>query len=191
MASIHQKRDSIQRHEAAFADRLSAAVIERPKLSVWMILIPIIFVSYFSQLRRYAQGRKEFTKNYLQSKQQALDLAFEALASGAESDIDHLARLTDVPDDIRPLQAEVQKVLVGHFLALLRADGEAYDALVRAAYSDRTAYLLFLNRLNKAENAVYASLTAKLTEEGASSIVATVERESERLRRREAERVFP
>jgi hypothetical protein len=51
--------------------------------------------------------------------------------------------------------------------------------------------LLFLNRLNKAENAVYASLTAKLTEEGASSIVATVERESERLRRREAERVFP
>jgi hypothetical protein len=125
------------------------------------------------------------------SKQGALDAAFHALDSGAEPDIDRLALLSDVPDDIRPLQAGVLNLLIEHFLGLLRADGDDYDALVRSAYRDRTAYLLFLNRLNKTENEVYAALTPRLPEEGVSNAVERVEHESERLRRREAERIFP
>lgn len=191
MTSTEQKRDIIRRHEAAFAELLSAAVIERPKLSVWMILIPIIFIQHFSELRRYSQGRRQFADNYLQNKQQALDLAFHAINSGKESDIDSPAGLSDVPVDIRPLRADVQKVLARHFLGLLQADGADYDDLVRSAYRDRTAYLLFLNRLNKAENALYAALTGTIADEGASGVVEKMAREAEQLRRREAERIFP
>jgi hypothetical protein len=191
MASIKEKLDIIHRHEADFADALSVEAIERPKLSVWMILIPIVFVWYAYQLQRYAGGRKEFAKHYLLSKQRALDEAFHALDSGMKPDTEHLARLTDLPDDIRPLQAGVLNLLVEHFLGLLRADGDDYDALVRSMYRDRTTYLIFLDRLNKMENEVYAALTAKLTEDGASNAVEIVKRESERLRRLEAERIFP
>lgn len=191
MASIREKHDIIQVHETAFADTLSASIIARPKLSVWMILIPIMFVWFFYQFRRYAEGRREFTKHYLLSKQRALDEALHALDSGTEPDIGHTAGLSDLPEDVRPLQAVVQNVLVGHFLGLLRADGDDYEALVRSAYRDRSAYLLFLNKLNKTESAVYSALTARMTEEGASNAVEAVVRESERLRRQEAERIFP
>jgi hypothetical protein len=65
MASIQDKREIIHRHEVAFAETLSAEVIERPKLSVWMILIPILFVTYFYQLRRYAAGRRSLRNTIL------------------------------------------------------------------------------------------------------------------------------
>ena len=193
MASTAEKKALILEHETAFARNLATYVIDRPKLSVWMILIPILFVYYFYRFQRYAEGRKTFAEHYLMSRTRALDEAFHALNSGREPDIDHLARLSDVPDAIRPFQADVIRVLVNHFVSLLRTDGDDFETLVRSAYRDRTNYLLFLNRLNQTEKEVYTGLTSHLreTQEEVNTVVRTIELQSEKLRREEAERILP
>jgi len=41
MVTLAEKRDKILARETLFANRVSAVVIEKPTLSLWMILIPV------------------------------------------------------------------------------------------------------------------------------------------------------
>jgi len=44
MASLDHKKELILRYEEKFADSVAVSVIDKPKLSTWMILIPILFI---------------------------------------------------------------------------------------------------------------------------------------------------
>lgn len=191
MTTAGEKKELILNHEIAFAAHLARQVVQKPKLSVWMILIPIIFVFYFYQLQRYSEGRTKFIEHYLMSRRRVLDEAAMLVTSGAKPDIARLAAQSDVPEDARGFQAEVLTLLVEHFANLLRSDGEDFDALVRSAYRARTNYLLVMNRLNQAEKAVYTAVVSHLEEEAAGTVVKTIETASETYRREEAERIFP
>lgn len=191
MTTAGEKKELILNHEIAFAAHLARQVVQKPKLSVWMILIPIIFVFYFYQLQRYSEGRTKFIEHYLMSRRRVLDEAAALVTSDAKPDITRLAAQSDVPEEARGLQAEVLTLLVEHFANLLRAEGEDFDALVRHAYRVRTNYLLVMNRLNQAEKAVYTAVVSRLEEEAAGTVVKTIEAASETFRREEAERIFP
>ena len=67
--TMAHKRDLILADEKQFAARVSVKVIDKPRLDVWMILIPVFFIFYFWQLKRYAKGRKTFAENFLITRQ--------------------------------------------------------------------------------------------------------------------------
>jgi hypothetical protein len=193
METRETKRLLILDHETWFAQTLASRVLARPKLSVWMVLIPIIFVYYFYQFQKVMEGRKQFTDHYLKSRVRALDAAVEALETGERPDAEALASLSDVPEEVRPLQTEFLSILVEHYTGLLRAEGGDFVSLIRSAYRNRTNYLLLLNRLTRAEGKVNEALRPRLekTQADVENVIRTVEEGSESIRRELAETIFP
>jgi hypothetical protein len=83
------------------------------------------------------------------------------------------------------------KTLAEYYMDLLSASGDSFESLVRAAYRNRTDYLLILNRLTTMERGFYSALKPHMgTAEGASDIIATIESQSQKLRRELAEQIF-
>ena len=85
------------------------------------------------------------------------------------------------------------RLLVEHYIDLLKADGSRADACIRKSYGSRTHYLLFLNRLKKAEARLNEALMPGLTADN-SDVPETIRRmESccEKIRCKDAARIFP
>jgi hypothetical protein len=192
MEDIYEKKRWILEQEEAFARRLSLQVIDRPRLSIWMILIPIIFVHYFYRFQRFVSGQKEFVQNYLIGIRRALEGAVEAVEKGKNPEPKTLAAASDVPEIVREKQAEVYAVLLDHYTDLLRARGDDVESLIRSAYKSQTNYLLFLNHLDRVEKDRNAALKPVLhrTTEEVDEIVNRIERSSGALRREAAEKIF-
>ncbi|KPJ97995.1 MAG: hypothetical protein AMK71_12150 [Nitrospira bacterium SG8_35_4] len=192
MSDKKEKSALILEQEETFAMALASKVINKPLLSLWMILIPIFFVFYFNNLKKYRDGCKQFAENYIIDKKRALNEAVEVVNTGREPDIRALAELSNMNSKAREKQANTLAVLVEHYTILLNSDGEDFASLIRAAYGTLTNYLLFLNRLNQAEKEVNKALKPDLQEsrEVINDIVSRMEGLSERLRRETAESVF-
>ena len=115
----------------------------------------------------------------------------DTLESNHRIDLDQAVRQYGLTDELEKPYAAWMNVLVDHYRDLLAVDGDNYDILVRKAYHTRTNYLLTLNRLHTVEKEFYAAIKPKLSAaEGAADIIATIEQESQRLRRDLAEQVF-
>ena len=96
------KKEWIWAEEQRFARELASAVIEVPKLNIWMILIPIILVYHVIRHNKAVQGRSAFVKHYLLSRSRTLEEAFLALTQGRMPDIDAVVRqATDLPNPAR------------------------------------------------------------------------------------------
>jgi hypothetical protein len=193
MTSFSEKHVIILENEKRFADALAVLVLDKPKLSVWMILIPIIFVYYFYRLQKFSNGRTAFAENYMISRKRALNEALAVIQTGKEPDIDKLVKLSSLPEDVRKQNAALLALLVSHYTDLLRSDGDNFESLVQSAYRSRTNYLLFNNQLNQVEKTLNSTLMPHLdgTLEGVNDIVSAIERHSEKLRRDHAEAIFP
>lgn len=192
MIAIEDKISQVLAHEESFAESLALRVLEKPRLSVWMILIPIIFVYFFYRYQRYTTGRVMFKDNYMISRRRAMKEASEIIMSGKEPDIEALARLSDLPEAVYDRHSDMLAILVEHYTDLLRSEGNDLDQLVRSAYRSRTNYLLFLNRLNQAEKALNSALEPHLsaTEGNIHDILQAIETHSETLRRQSADMFF-
>jgi hypothetical protein len=193
MRTIDQKHQIILEYEKLFADHLALRVLEKPKLSVWMILIPIIFLHYFHRIQKFNSGRNAFAERYLSVRKRALDEAVDVIQTEKTPDIKGLARLSQLPEDVHEPNLKMFELLVSHYTDLMRSDGDTIESLVRSFYKTRTNYLLFVNQLNRVERKLNASLKPHLAEsvEGIDEIVGRMESCSERLRRNHAETVFP
>ena len=192
-ATTHRNRDLILEEERHFAHLVSQRVIEKPKLAVWMILIPVFFVFYFWQLKRYAEGRKTFAEKFLITRKRAIEAAFQSVAAGKGPDVEKLVQAEDVPAQTRVVYRRWVSLLVEHYHELIPAHGSTYPALVRTTYKNRTNYLLFLNRLNQAEREFDAALKPilKKTTDHVNGIVKLMEESTADLRRQRAEEIFP
>ena len=193
MVSLTKKSDLIRSNETAFAYSLSQIVIEKPKISVWMILIPIILVYHMYRHKRYVEGRKAFAENYLITRNRALEAVVRSIANEDTMDEFSVVNEANIPESTREEYAAWVRVLMTHYKDLLRCEGDSFDALVRSAYKTKTNYLLFLNILSKSEKRFNSSLKPHLqnTTEGVGEIIDRMEKGSEKLRYREAERIFP
>ena len=193
MADIESKQQLIIAYETAQARRLADGVIQKPLLTVWYILIPVIFVFYFYRLNRYAASRREFVAHIMRSRRSAVEAAAEAVASGRPPAIDAVMERTSTPREARGAFKTYMRVLIEHYMDLFKARGSDFDALLRSAYRTRSNYLLFLNRLNQVEKELDKALAPGLVTEHPTvgETIALIEQQIARLRRGEAERLFP
>jgi hypothetical protein len=191
--TMAQKRDLILADEKHFAARVSAKVIDKPQLDVWMILIPIFFIFYFWQLKRYAKGRKTFAEKFLITRERALDEALRSAETGKSPDIEALVQASDIPAETRQGYRPWVALLVEHYRDLILAHGSSYPALIRSTYKTRSNYLLFLNRLNQVEREFDAALKPHLEKstENVNGIIKLMEESVISLRRQFAETIFP
>lgn len=192
MPLLEEKKSWIAAQEQRLANFVAKQVIEKPEVSIWMILIPIIFVHFFYRLNKVSGGRKEFVHNFMITRRRALDAAVEELETGKTPDFDRLCRMSGSPDATYGEYTVWLKVLVEHYKNLLRAGGNSIDDLIRSVYSSRADYLLFLHQLHRAEKEFNAALTPHLDPSlsDVTTIIKNMERHSEAFRRTEADTIF-
>jgi hypothetical protein len=191
MTTLAQRRGIILQRELAFANAIGATVIDKPKVSFWMVLIPILFVYFIYRAQRFKSDRMKFDEEFMITRRRAMDTAFAAVEANGRADMDTVVRDASLPEELQEPYAAWMNALVDHYTDLLVADGDSFDALVRATYRSRTDYLLALNRLTAAEKDFYKALKPHLSAaEGAADIIATIEAQSQQLRRELAEQIF-
>jgi hypothetical protein len=191
MKGLDRKRELILDQELAFANAVGAAVFEKPRVSYWMVLIPILFLYFVYRMQKFKTGRLKFDQDFMVTRRKAMEIAIEGIETGSRPDIDAIARESGLRDVLEKPYAAWLKALVEHYTDLLSAAGDSYDALVRSAYRSRTDCLLALNRLGAAEKEFYAALKTQMgATEGAADVIATIQEQSRQLRRELAERVF-
>jgi len=191
MKSVERKKELILQRELLFANAIGAAVFEKPKVSFWMVLIPILFLYFVYRMQRFKSGRMKFDHEFMTTRRKALVLAVEALETGVKPNIDRIARVSGITDALEKHYASWLRTLVDYYDDLLAAEGDTFESLVRSAYHNRTNYLLTLNRLNTVEKEFYRALKPQLAStEGAAAVIAAIEEHSRRLRRDLAEQIF-
>ncbi|PKN61160.1 MAG: hypothetical protein CVU57_30895 [Deltaproteobacteria bacterium HGW-Deltaproteobacteria-15] len=190
MTSLLEKRDLILENERRFADLLGREVLATPKMNIWMILIPFILIYHIYQARRVADGRKVFIRNYLRSRERALEEGLRFVEKGTAPVIETMPDGSDLPEPARKPFREFIIFLTGHYKDLLRSDGTDMESLIRSTYKNRMNYLLFLQRLNQAEKALNEALRPHITGAGVDEVLETMETVSQRLRREYASAVF-
>ncbi len=158
--SSEEKYDLILNQEKLFAYSLAKELIKKPETSVWMILLPFLFVYHMFNIQKYKNSIHDFALNFLTTKQRALDLALEELKTGQAADLtlENCFPQMDSANDKQVRVCEKQlkeiEVLHKHFLRLLKARGKTYESLVKSGYNRGGDYRLYLNNLTKAENDV-------------------------------------
>jgi hypothetical protein len=138
------------------------------------------------------EGRKGFAKNYLITRKRALEESLSLVEKARNPNLQTLLRDSNLPEKAKGPFKELFLLLVDHYADLLRSHGHDVPSLIRSAYKSRTNYLLFLNRLNKAEKAL-ADILRPQTANAAADIdfiVKAMEIHSERLGRERAELIF-
>lgn len=191
MKGLERKKELILQRELAFANAVGAAVFEKPKVSFWMVLVPLLFLYFIYRMQRYKSGRMKFDEEFMTTRRRAMNLAFKAVETGTRPDIDRIARESGLTEALEKPYASWLKVLVDFYMDLLAANGDSFESLVRSAYRNRTNYLLTLNRLSTVEREFYAAVKPQLAAtEGAAAVIATIETQSQQLRRDLAENIF-
>lgn len=192
MNSVKKNSEIILASEEEFAYAVAKGVLDPPKLSIWMILIPIIIVFFMYRHQKYVDGRKSFVKNFLVSRKLALDAAVDAIQSGQKANVARAVGKANVPEDTRKDYAAWIRLLIEHYEHLLRCKSDAYDAMIKSAYKTRSNYLQYLSRLNNAEKQFNAVLKPHLqtTAKDVDEIIVRMESWSDKIRRAEAQRVF-
>ena len=100
MNFLNEKKSWLLESERKLAFVVASRIIDKPPLSIWMILVPIFFVYYFYRLQRYSSGRKEFVKHFLVSRERAINEALSAIQSERRPDSLKLCRMSSVPTQI-------------------------------------------------------------------------------------------
>jgi hypothetical protein len=191
MKALAQKRDIILQRELAFANAIGASVFEKPRVSFWMVLIPILFVYFIYRMQRFKSGRMKFDEEFMATRRRAMEAALEAVEANVRPDLREAAGTSSLPEGLQKPYVAWMKALVEYYMDLLTADGDSFESLVRAAYRSRTDYLLTLNRLSTVEKEFYRALRPHMgAAEGAADIIATIESQSQQLRRALAEQIF-
>jgi len=175
-----------------FALMLGAKVVPKPKVSMWMILIPILFIFYIYDMQKYKKGRSGFAEHYANTPERALVEAVAVLREGRPHDIAAIVAQSDLPAEGRAFLSDIYAALVEHYVSLLEAEGPDWATLIRHVYGNKTNYLLFLNRLNQLEKQLNQVLLDSMNTptEGTGDIVRAMEVHSENLRRGEADLMF-
>ena len=191
MKGLERKKELILQRELAFSNAVGAAVFEKPKVSFWMVLVPLLFLYFIYRMQRYKSGRMRFDEEFMTTRRRAMNIAFEAVEAGSRPDIDRIARESGLTEALEKPYASWLKVLVDFYMDLLVANGDSFESLVRSAYRNRTNYLLTLNRLGTVEREFYAAVKPQLAAtEGAADVIAAIESQSQQLRRDLAESIF-
>jgi hypothetical protein len=198
--SLSSRYELVLSRERGLAHAVANKVVDKPLISAWMILIPIVFVQYLISSRELRAVAQAFAREFVLTKKLALETALEMERSGMPKEDALTSHLSaEWGDEIEPAKKEIRErqrneveLLVDHYVLLLRAEGGDYPSLVRQAYGNRAAYAEFLERLHEAESAVNrASVQAFESTEGFKETSAKAETAATGLRHKELDTLFP
>ena len=184
---IEQRRHSILAHETAVAREIAAQVVDRPTLSVWMILIPLLFVHYMQRQQVFRRAVSQVSEALLRSRGRALDL----VCARVTCDIEPAAGEED--ERIRRLRSAQEAelaLLTRHYSKLLTVDAGEYPALVRRAYGTADAYRELLSELQTGERRVSAAAYDARRDESSAELLQRLERARLQAQSRELELTF-
>jgi Fe2+ transport system protein B len=196
---LDKKYESILSKELSLAKAVAVAVIKTKPLTVWEVMIPIIFILNFVKLK---ESREIFVQNLLFTKKLALEAALDMIKKGdsMEEEMSRIKKktidlLTSVKngiysEEIRGKQLEEIELLIGHYGKLLKAEGGDYPSLVLSAYKTQMGYTTFLEHLKEAERGVTSAAQETLGSQANSEIISKIEEVSDRVRKHEAEKIF-
>ncbi len=192
MTDLFEKKEIILDNEKAFANAIGTVIFERPKVTFWMIMLPILLVYFFFRLQKIKNGRLKFSQEFMVTRQKAMELALEAVETGKRRNEDETVRQSGLKQALARPYGTWLRALVDYYSDLLAATGDSFETLARSAYRSRTDFLLILNRLNTVEKDFYAALKPHMAgADGAAEIIAAIQEQSRNLRRSLAERIFP
>lgn len=172
----------------------------RPKtLTVWEIMIPVIFILNFVQRKN---SREIFAQNQMFTKKMALDAALdikkkdaskETVMAQIESKTEEL--VASVPggiysNDIRKQQLNEMDLLIDHYTRLLNAPGKDYASLVTHVYHTAADYASFLETLHQAEKAVMSAAHRTLGSQTDMATAEKIESITENMRAAEVNKIF-
>lgn len=158
--TLEEKYDLIVNQEKLFAYSVAKELINKPETSVWMILIPFLFVYHMFNIQKYKKSIHDFAANFMNTKNKALEMALKELESSqkAEITLEKCFPQVDSANDkeMRVCQKQLKEIEImhAHYLKLLQARGKTYESLVKDAYSRGGDFRVFLNSLTSAENDV-------------------------------------
>ena len=194
MPTIEAKKDLILDYEQRFANELGLAIIPKPKVRAWMILIPMYFVFYIYRHKKYVEGRRVFAVSFMFPRRGVADETMEALRQNRPVNLDALSAKAKLPSkEAHRNYCEWLTVLMAHYRDLLTAHADDFVALITLAYRNRSNYLLALNQLSEAEKKLNTAMRPHIKKEteDIDDFNAGIERHSTRLRLAHAQMVFP
>jgi hypothetical protein len=194
---LEQRHDTIWHHEQVLAFELAKQLIPKPKISLWMMMLPLLFIFFMQDIKKYKTGIRKFSDDFLRNKKNALDLAYNAAQEGTALDAALAAFAADhpapSPDQSALYEAQRREIvcLSAHYMRLLTARGDTYEKLVRNGYGSFTEFQRFMDTLFERENDVIQSALHLNPPEGDSHrIIEEMQRALRRLRQGERDRIF-
>jgi hypothetical protein len=195
----YKKFKIILEKEELMARRLALSLIKPKQLTVWEIMIPVIFILNYVKLKH---SREIFVQNQMFTKQMALDAALDMKKKGAtketvmaqiQSKTEEL--VSSVPggiysDDIRRQQLIETDLLIDHYTRLLNASGKDYASLVTHVYQTAEAYSSFLEALKAAEKEVMSAAHRTLGSQTDMTTAEKIESITENMRAAEVKKTF-
>ncbi len=194
--SVEHRARLILAAEETLAQDLARGVLPRPKPSVWMILLPPLFVFFALAMDRHKKASRMFKEGFLFTKRLALErvvreLGGEAVGPLAFPDPPAGVGTPEAWARIRAAQAEEVTLLQGHYRRLLLASASTFAGLVQGAYATPGEYLAFCNALRRAEMAVNAAIVAEVHSSAeAREAARAMETRLEHLRLEQVQRIF-
>ena len=182
------------------AQGLAVSLIRPKPLTVWEIMIPVIFILNYVKLKH---SREIFVQNQMFTKKMALDAALDMkkkemskTAVTAQIQAKTKELLTSVPggiysDDIRQQQLKEMDLLIDHYSKLLNAEGRDYAALITKAYPSATEYNSFFTQLKMAETEVMEAAQRTLGSQTDLATAEKIESITETMRASEVNKIFP
>jgi hypothetical protein len=194
-ATIEEKYGIIRERDERFAFELAKAIMDKPKASIWIIFLPMLFVFHAHWLQRYKKSIQTFSRQYLHSKLLALDTVLEESRGGNPLEGGWASTYASLPEARGGVFTEWQvkelDLLRDHYHLLIASQGRDYPALIRNAYRTSGEYRFFLNSLYRAEEEINkAVLQIHHPTPEARDVVERMERSSETLREMELAQIF-
>ena len=187
----------VRDREKRFVHNLARSIIQKPRLTGWMFLAPILFIYHAQQIRIYQENLSKFRHGVSRIKLHALNMAHMEMSQGRrarEHELDLYADLDlDEPCVLKVRDRQLGEVLLlrSHYWKLLNVTGRDYFQLVQNAYKTRNNYKQFLYILGEKEKKVNrAVLEAFHDDEHSRDVVFRMEERAAALRSQEAETIF-
>lgn len=196
---LDTKYKNILSWERSLAKAVASGIIEFQPVTVWEIMIPVLFLLNFFQQKR---ARETFSLNFLFTKKMALEAAFGMIDRGkakeqAKAEVKEKTDKILAADakgiyssKIRQKQMKEIDLLIDHYCRLLEAEGKDYPSLVRDAYPSRKDYLAFLAALEQAEREVYQAASQTVKGASAKEVASRMEEGTEKIRRLQMEKIY-
>ncbi len=164
---------AIIEHERTFAREFASRAIDQPRLTPWMVVLPVMLIPYFIARGSAKKGVATCMEYHLRPRLAALEVATEP---------ETRAEVADEPSEALRLAESGQiETLAEHYRRLLDAKGADYRALVLSSYRKAKAYRQYLDKLESAQIALDEALLVEAESDVGAQAATQMREASEKL----------